>query len=230
MGLPCMGRDRSLAAMSHANTILAMYEAMSGALGPSKWWPGDTPFEIAIGAILTQNTNWQNVEKAIENLKAARLLDARAMHGVAVTELAELIRPAGYFNIKARRIFNFLNFLRDEADYDMEALKTRSLDAIRPMILGVNGIGQETADSILLYALEYPTFVVDTYTARMMDRHGLSWEDIDYNDLQAIFMDALPQNVALYNEYHALIVRVGKDWCKKKAGLCATCPLQPFLE
>jgi len=216
--------------MSQADTILAMYAAMSAALGPSHWWPGDTPFEIVVGAILTQNTNWQNVEKAMANLKARDLLDARAMHDLPLSELAELIRPAGYFNIKARRIANFLQFLREEADYDLESLKTEPLYELRPKVLGVNGIGPETADSILLYALDFPTFVVDAYTARLMDRHGLSYEDIDYHELQAIFMDALPEDVALYNEYHALIVRVGKDWCKKKAGLCDTCPLKPFLE
>lgn len=216
--------------MTQADTILAMYEAMSNALGPSNWWPGDTPFEIAIGAILTQNTNWKNVEKAISSLKENELLDAESMHGLPIVELANLIRPAGYFNIKARRIFNFLAFLRDEVDYDLLALKGQSLEVLRPKILGVNGIGPETADSILLYALDFPTFVVDAYTARMMGRHGLSYEDINYHELQAIFMDALPQDVALYNEYHALIVRIGKDWCRKKTGLCDTCPLKPFLE
>lgn len=216
--------------MSQAGIILTMYEAMHAALGPSHWWPGDTPFEVAIGAILTQNTNWKNVEKAIANIKENGLLDAKAMHGLAASELAELIRPAGYYNIKARRIFNFLNFLEQEVGYDLEALKAQQLAELRPKILDVNGIGPETADSILLYALEFPTFVVDAYTARLLGRHGLTWENIDYHELQAIFMDALPQNVALYNEYHALIVRVGKDWCKKKSGLCDTCPLQPFLE
>jgi endonuclease-3 related protein len=216
--------------MSQSDTILAMYEAMHSSLGPSHWWPGETPFEIAVGAILTQNTNWQNVEKAIANLKAHDLLDARAMHDLPLRDLAELIRPAGYYNVKARRIANFLNFLKEEADYDLESLKSEQLYELRPKVLGVNGLGPETADSILLYALNFPTFVVDAYTARLMDRHGLSYEGIDYYELQAIFMDALPEDVALYNEYHALIVRIGKDWCKKKAGLCDTCPLKPFLE
>ena len=230
MGLPGLGTGGGLIAMSQSDTLLAMFDAMSAALGPSRWWPGDTPFEIAVGAILTQNTNWRNVEKAIANLKAGNLLDARALHALPLPELAELIRPAGYFNIKTRRIANFLAFLRDEADYDLESLKDRSLDELRPQVLSVSGIGPETADSILLYALDFPTFVVDAYTARMMGRHGLAWEDIDYHELQAIFMDALPHDVAVYNEFHALIVRVGKDWCKKKAGLCDTCPLKPFLE
>ncbi len=216
--------------MSQADTIQAMYETMLDALGPSNWWPGDTPFEVAVGAILTQNTNWRNVEKAIANLRERGLLDARALHELPQPELAELIRPAGYFNIKARRLHNFLSFLRDEAEYDLESLGARDLHKLRPRVLAVNGIGPETADSILLYALEFPTFVVDAYTARLAGRHGLAWEDVDYHGLQAIFMDALPEDVALYNEYHALIVRTGKDWCKKKAGLCDTCPLKPFLE
>lgn len=215
--------------MHQANTIVSIFETMRDALGPSHWWPGDTPFEIAVGAILTQNTNWKNVEKAIANLKRAHCLEAEAMYALPPVELAELIRPAGYYNIKTNRLRNFLSFLKDEADFTIEALRGRELIDLRPQILSVKGIGPETADSILLYALEYPTFVVDAYTARMMGRHGLAWENIEYHDLQAIFMDALPEDVALYNEYHALIVRIGKDWCKKKAGLCETCPLRSYL-
>ena len=215
--------------MSQADIILDMYHAMLEALGDSHWWPGKTPFEIAVGAILTQNTNWSNVEKAINNLKSAHVLSPKSMHSLSLSELAELIRPAGYYNIKSRRLCNFLQFLKVEVDYDLLALKEYSLEDIRPMMLEVNGIGPETADAILLYALEFPIFVVDTYTARMMFRHGFAFEGIDYHELQSLFMDALPQNVAMYNEYHALIVRVGKEWCKKKQGLCDTCPLQPFL-
>ena len=216
--------------MGTAATLNTMFEAMLESLGPSHWWPGDTPFEIAVGAILTQNTNWQNVEKAIANLKDADLLSPEAMYGLPPGELAELIRPAGYFNIKAKRLRNFLGFLGEEAGFDIESLKEFTLEELRPKVLGINGVGPETADSILLYALEFPTFVVDAYTYRMMLRHGLAWDDMDYHELQGLFMDALPEDVALYNEYHALIVRVGKDWCKKKAGLCDSCPLKPFLD
>jgi len=216
--------------MTQADTIIGMYDAMLEALGPSHWWPGDTPFEISVGAILTQNTNWGNVEKAMENLRAADLLAPEAMHALSVEELAELIRPAGYYNIKSRRLFHLLEFLQSEVGYNIERLNTYTLEDIRPKMLNVNGIGPETADCILLYALGFPTFVVDAYTARLMGRHGMAHEGIDYHELQSIFMDALPEDVALYNEYHALIVRVGKDWCKKKAGLCETCPLQPFLD
>jgi len=216
--------------MGTTAVIRGMYDTMLDALGPSHWWPGDTPFEIAVGAILTQNTNWKNVEQAIANLKDGGLLSAEAMHGLPAGELAQLIRPAGYFNIKAKRLWNFLEFLRIEADFEIESLKTQDLLELRPKVLGVNGIGPETADSILLYALDFPTFVVDAYTYRMMGRHGLVWENMDYHELQALFMDALPEDVALYNEYHALIVRIGKDWCKKKAGLCESCPLKPYLD
>jgi len=215
--------------MRTATILTDMYQAMLDALGPSHWWPGDTPFEIAIGAILTQNTNWKNVEKAIENLKANDCLEPKALLALAPKDLAELIRPAGYYNIKTKRIRNLLTFLKDEVDYQIESLKGLELIDIRPKLLSVNGIGPETADSILLYALEYPTFVVDAYTHRMMGRHGLIYADIDYHELQSLFMDALPEDVALYNEYHGLIVRIGKDWCKKKVGLCDTCPLKSFL-
>lgn len=231
MDVSRVGANRGLDNIMHSTKILnEMYETMRDALGPSHWWPGDSPFEIAIGAILTQNTNWQNVEKAITNLKNAHMLSAESMYALPPQELAELIRPAGYFNIKAKRIQNFLEFLKNSADFTIENLKEYTLDELRPMVLGVNGIGPETADSILLYALDFPTFVVDAYTHRMLGRHGLAYDDIDYHGLQALFMDALPEDVALYNEYHALIVRVGKDWCKKKVGLCDTCPLKSFLD
>lgn len=215
--------------MIGSKTILNIYDAMYDALGPSHWWPGDTPFEIAVGAILTQNTNWKNVEKAIGNLKQAKCLEPRRMAALSQEKLADLIRPAGYFNIKANRLHNFLGFLEKEAEFEIERLANKELVDLRTVLLSVKGIGPETADSILLYALGYPTFVVDAYTHRMFTRHGIAYEDIDYHGLQAIFMDALPVNVSLYNEYHALIVRVGKNWCKKKAGLCDVCPLRTLL-
>ena len=216
--------------MTRADTLMAMFDAMLTHLGPSRWWPGETPFEIAVGAILTQKTSWKNEEKAIDNLRSRDLLDAQALYGLPLSDLAELIRPAGYYNVKARRLRNFLQFLKDEVEFDLLALKEQPLDVLRPKVLGINGVGPETGDCILLYALDFPVFVVDAYTQRLMDRHGLAWEEIDYHGLQSIFMDALPEDVALFNEYHALIVRVGNQWCRKKAGLCDACPLQPFLE
>lgn len=210
--------------------LTALYDAMLGSLGPSGWWPGDTPFEIAIGAILTQNTNWKNVEKAIANLRAANVLDARAMDALPPGRLAELIRPSGYFRIKEKRIKNLLALLREECDYTIEALAERDLEELRPLILSVNGVGPETADCILLYALDKPTFVVDAYTRRILGRHALIPEDIGYEELREYFMDVLPHDPAQFGEYHALIVRVGKDWCRKPSPRCEDCPLQPFLE
>ncbi|MCK9241152.1 endonuclease III domain-containing protein [Desulfocurvus sp.] len=216
--------------MKRPQLLLAMHDAMLAALGPSRWWPGDTPFEVAVGAVLTQNTNWKNVEKAIANLRAAGALEARAMDALPAARLAELVRPSGSFNVKAARLKNLLALLRDEADYDIRALSGRGLDALRPLLLGVRGVGPETADSILLYALDEPTFVVDAYTRRILGRHALLPEDAHYDEVREFFMDALPRDAALFNEYHALLVRVAKDFCRKARPLCDGCPLEPFLE
>ena len=216
--------------MKRRGLLLAYYDAMAEALGPSRWWPGDTPFEIALGAILTQNTAWSNVEKAIANIRAAGLLGARALRDLPVTELEELIRPAGFFRIKAARLRNLLDFLEDACGLDLERLRNADTGALRESLLQASGIGPETADSILLYALGHPTFVVDAYTRRILHRHMIVPEDVGYDELRAIFMDALPPDTALFNEYHALIVRTGKTWCAKKEGKCRTCPLSRFLE
>jgi len=212
-----------------SETLMAMYEAMVGALGPSHWWPGESPLEIAVGAVLTQNTNWANVAKAIENIKQADVLDVRRLLALPVSELSELIRPAGYFRLKAGRLRNLLQFIASEAQGDIEVLREREFSLLRESLLQVKGIGPETADAILCYALDFPVFVVDAYTVRMFSRHGLVSEEADYHEVQSYVMDVLPGDLALFNEYHALIVRMGKQWCKKKQGLCETCPLQPFL-
>ncbi len=209
--------------------LLNMYQAMHSELGPSYWWPGESMFEVAVGAVLTQNTNWRNVARAIDNLKQANLLEGERLYALSESELAELIRPAGYFRLKASRLKNLLFFLKNECRFDMAQLKEQDMDPLRSKLLQVRGVGPETADSILLYALRMPSFVVDAYTRRMCSRHGLLPEDVDYEELRAYFMDVLPQDVQLYNEYHALVVRTAKDWCKKKKPLCDTCPLQSFL-
>ncbi len=216
--------------MSRAAILMRMFHAMLGALGPSRWWPGETPFEVAVGAILTQNTNWGNVEKAIANLKSHDALTAQALYAMPVATLETCLRPAGYFRLKTQRLRNFLVFLKNEAGFDLDALANRSTDDLRHKLLAVKGIGPETADSILLYALNRPVFVVDAYTARIMGRHGLVAEDVDYHGLQSIFVDAMPQDAALFNEYHALIVRTGKDYCAKKKPRCQGCPLRSTLE
>ena len=215
---------------ARSDLLLEMYDAMHGLLGPSGWWPGESAFEVCIGALLTQNTSWSNVEKAIDNLRERGLVFAEAMHRTQLRELEECIRPAGYFRIKAGRIRNFLDFLRDEAGYDLSALDELDTGHLREKLLEVKGVGRETADSILLYAFGRPVFVVDAYTARICNRHALVPEDVEYEELRSFFEDALPPDVGLYNEYHALLVRVGKSWCRKKSGLCDSCPLASFLD
>lgn len=216
--------------MKREALLLEYYRAMLAALGPSAWWPGETPFEIALGAILTQNTAWANVEKAMRNLRRSGLLDAKSLSRLSDAELADLIRPAGAFRVKAARVRNFLQFLHRTCDLDMDGLRALTVEQLRPALLEVSGIGPETADSILLYALGLPSFVVDAYTRRILNRHGLVPEDIGYGELRDFFMDVLPADIALYNEFHALIVRTGKGWCAKRAGKCPQCPLSRFRD
>ncbi len=200
------------------NTLLKEY-------GPQRWWPGETPFEVMVGAILTQNTNWTNVEKAIGNLKRSDSLSAEAIHAMPEARLAELIRPSGYFNIKAKRLKSFIKYFMENYAGKTEIMRKRDAAQIRRELLSVTGIGPETADSIMLYALEMPVFVVDAYTKRIFSRHGFFPPDSDYHEVQRFFMDSLPRDVKLYNEYHALIVRLAKEKCIKKAGECRICVL-----
>jgi len=197
---------------------------MFEAYGPQHWWPGDSPFEIIMGAILTQNTNWTNVEKAISNLKEAGLLNPRGLNHIDKDQLAELIRPSGYFNIKAKRLKAFMAFLFRHFKGDLDAMFSLNLTEIRKALLEVKGIGPETADSILLYAGNYPAFVVDAYTKRIFSRLAILHEEHTYHQIQDYFMAHLEEDVQLYNEYHALIVRHGKEHCKTKP-LCKECPL-----
>jgi len=206
-----------------------MVSAMLDALGPSHWWPAATPFEVAVGAVLTQNTNWGNVERAIANLKAGGGFEVRALAALPDEVLAERIRPAGYFRLKARRLKNLLAMLVRECDGDITGLAGQDMETIRGKLLAVSGVGPETADSILLYALGYPSFVVDAYTARICQRHGLTPEDAGYEELRTFFMDGLPDDVSLYNEFHALLVRVGNAWCRPRTPQCRECPLERFL-
>lgn len=206
-----------------------MFAAMRGALGPSCWWPADSDFEVMVGAVLTQNTAWGNVEKAVTALREAGKLSPRAMHDLPESDLVELIRPAGFFRVKARRLRNLLAWLQGACDFDLAALRSRDLASLRAELLAVNGIGPETADCILCYALDLPSFVVDAYTRRIFVRHGLALENIGYAELRDLFMRALPPDTPVYNEYHALLVRVAKQWCRKGKTDCKTCPLGGFL-
>jgi len=212
--------------MSTAETLELIYQRMLAQLGHQHWWPGESSFEVMVGAILTQNTNWKNVERAIDNLKRAGVFSFSALAALPTALLAEYIRPAGYYNIKAGRLQNLLFFIQEQQGDDVEIFLDQPLDRLRQQLLSVKGVGPETADSILLYAAELPIFVVDTYTHRILLRHGLIYEECDYTCVQELFMDNLACETALYNEYHALLVRVGNLYCKKKNPDCGACPLQ----
>jgi len=206
-------------------TLTEIYKLLYDAFGPQHWWPGESRFEIMVGAILTQNTNWRNVEKAIDNLKLARSLSPQALHRMNVDRLAELIRPAGYYNVKAKRLRNFVDWFFENYGGDVANLQNVHTERLREELLSIKGIGRETADSILIYALERPVFVVDAYTARIVIRHELIEPEADYEQLRQLFQSNLTEDVALFNEYHALLVRAGKEFCKTKAR-CAGCPLE----
>jgi endonuclease-3 related protein len=210
--------------------LMEYYNALLKRFGPQEWWPARTRFEIIVGAILTQNTNWGNVERAIRALKRANGLTPKGMNALSTLALAELIRPSGYFNVKARRLKNFLAHLFDVHDGSLNRLfGSKNQNRLRAELLSINGIGPETADSILLYAGGRAEFVVDAYTRRILSRHGLVEESITYGELKEFFTSALPKNAALFNEYHALIVVTGKEYCRPREPKCEECPLKPFL-
>ena len=208
-------------------TLTEVYERLFAAFGPQKWWPAQTRFEVIVGAILTQNTNWGNVERALINLKSNKSLSPQALKNISPRKLALLIRPAGYFNVKAKRLKNFISFLFNEYDGDLKEMKKEDCRLLRQKLLNVNGIGPETADSILLYAFDKPVFVIDAYTKRMLYRHNMIALDADYDVIQEMFMKFLGNDARMFNEYHALIVRLGKDFCKLKP-LCDQCALNNF--
>jgi endonuclease-3 related protein len=204
--------------------LMAIYDKLYSFYGPQHWWPGDTPFEVAVGAILTQNTNWSNVEKAIGNLKEHKMLDARVIHQMPIDQLASIIRPSGYYNIKAQRLRAFIDYLVGSYGGSMARMKKGGTEKLRNELLAVNGIGQETADSILLYALGKPVFVIDAYTKRVLLRHGLMDMNASYEECRQLFHVELDEDVRLFNEYHALLVMVGKEYCRPMQR-CAGCPL-----
>jgi endonuclease-3 related protein len=205
--------------------LTEIYQLLFDRFGPQHWWPGETQFEIITGAILTQNTSWANVEKAIANLKSANLLTPEKLYHLDVSELAELIRPTGYYNIKANRLKSFLNWLFHNYNGRLENFEGLDTEQLRAELLAIKGIGRETADSILLYAFDRLIFVVDAYTARVAVRHGLIEPEADYEQLRELFQSNLPQKPQLFNEFHALLVRLGKDFCRPKAN-CPGCPLE----
>jgi endonuclease-3 related protein len=209
--------------------LLVTYERLYAAFGPQHWWPGESPFEIMVGAVLVQNTAWRNVERAIRNLHDAGVMDPQALYALPIEELAELIRPAGYFQVKARRLRNLLRFVVDEYGGNLPAMFAVDVGVLRERLLAIHGIGPETADAILLYAGGLRTFVVDTYTHRVLARHGWIDYDAGYDEIKDLCESSLPADAALYNEYHALLVRVGKEFCRRAAPKCESCPLAEML-
>lgn len=208
--------------------LLDVYDELFVAFGPQHWWPGDTPFEVVVGAVLVQNTSWRNVERAIADLKQQNLLDVHRLVRLETPRLEELLKPVGYFRVKAKRLRNVLRFLVDQHAGSLDSLFALPLDVAREQLLGVNGVGPETADSILLYAGNLPKFVVDAYTRRVLVRHGWLATSATYDDMQRLFERRLAEDVPLYNEYHALVVRVGNKYCRAKPK-CDDCPLRHRL-
>lgn len=204
--------------------VMDIYYRLLEHFGPQNWWPAKTEFEVIIGAILTQNTAWANVAKALKNLSAKRLLNPAKLRGVEKAELVRLIRPAGYYNIKAARLKEFLEFLFQRYQGDLRRMFSTRTRTLRDELLAVKGIGEETADSILLYAARRPVFVVDAYTRRILVRHKLISNKSTYHQIQSILTENLPRSVRLYNEYHALIVKLGKTFCTTKPR-CKVCPI-----
>ena len=214
--------------MESASKLNAFYKSLYVYFGPQHWWPAKSRLEVMVGAILTQNTNWSNVEKAIENLKKHKLLKLSGLYGLSRNKLALLIRSAGYYNVKAKRLKEFLKFLHNHYQGSPTKMLNKGTYKLRKQLLSVNGIGPETADSILLYALDKAIFVVDAYTKRVLSRHYLIKEDDTYTQVQNLFMQNLKNEVKLFNEYHALFVRLGKDICCKSKPKCTICPLRNY--
>jgi endonuclease III related protein len=194
-----------------------------------RWWPAQTPFEVVVGAILTQSTAWGNVERAIANLRSARLLTPSAMLRVRTARLAALVRPSGYFRQKAKKLKAFVRFLENEYGGSLKRMFLTPTSELREKLLSVHGIGPETADSILLYAGNHAVFVVDAYTHRIFGRHGITDGKPDYENVRAFIETSIPRQPELFNEFHALLVNTGKNWCRKSVPRCQECPLRPLL-
>ena len=211
-----------------ARELVQLYHRLADAFGPQHWWPADSPLEVMVGAILVQNTSWRNVERAIANLHSADVLDIDSLVRLDRSELESLIRPAGTYRVKATRLRNLLQWIMHEFGGDVGAMIETDLPALRNKLLAVPGVGPETADSILLYAAGKPSFVVDRYTYRILARHAWIDARAGYAEIQRLFTSALPVDVELYNEYHALLVRVGHLYCRRTPR-CDTCPLADLL-
>jgi len=213
-----------------SSNLYHLCKLLFAAYGEQHWWPGSTPLEVIVGAILTQQVAWKNVEKAISALKRAGLMEQEALLHAPIDEIAQLIRPTIYYNEKAKKLRSFLRFLHERHGGSLDDLFSLSVPEMREELLDVRGIGEETADSIILYAAGKPSFVIDAYTRRIMRRLGMITGEETYATLRELFMRGLPRNVQLYNEYHALLVRHGKERCRSHAPLCSGCPLSGICE
>ncbi|MCG6535777.1 MAG: endonuclease III domain-containing protein [Syntrophales bacterium LBB04] len=218
-----MAPSPGIAAM--AAGLLQIYNRLEDHFGNLRWWPADSPLEVIVGAILVQNTAWHNVTYAINKLKEAGVLTPQGLYLAPLDTLAELIRSSGYYNVKARRLTNFIHFLHDEYDNSLGNMFGEDCWQLRNKLLEIKGIGEESADSILLYAGKKPVFVIDAYTRRILARHGLLSGRERYQAIQALFMDHLPASVSFFNQYHALLVHTGKTFCRRDRR-CAACPLK----
>jgi endonuclease-3 related protein len=215
-------------------TLRRAYTLMKQRFGHQRWWPGDTPFEVCVGAILTQNTNWSNAERAIANLKTTRVLVPEKLFALPERKLARLIRPAGYFNVKARRLRSFLRVLIGDFGGDLNRLFSGETPEVRGRLLAINGIGPETADSMVLYAGGHHSFVIDAYTKRIFHRHGWCADDAGYDGLKKRCETALnekpdTERLDYWQDYHAQLVMIGKHFCRPRDPLCSQCPLKPLL-
>jgi endonuclease-3 related protein len=210
--------------LKNNKTLLEIYRRLFKRYGPQHWWPGDSPFEVMVGAILTQSAAWQNAEKAISNLKHSGVMSPGALRNIPIDELALLIHPCGYYNTKALKLKSLVNWLGAFCRDDLDRLFALDTNTLRQQFLAIHGIGPETADSILLYAGNKPVFVIDAYTRRIVSRLGLTSDKDSYDAYQAFFTDNLTQDIGLFNEYHALLVRIGKEACRKQP-VCERCCL-----
>lgn len=209
---------------AHAK-IRRIYRLLEAHFGDLGWWPAKSRFEVIVGAILTQNTAWVNVEKAIKALKKEKLMSVRGLAEASPARVEAAIRPTGYFRVKSSRLKTVCRFLLGECGGKIELLRKRDTAELRDKLLSVKGIGPETADSILLYAVDKPVFVVDAYTRRIFSRHGLVKEDVGYEELRAMVEAVFPGEKRVFDQFHACLVETAKNYCRKKAGLCGECPL-----
>jgi len=216
--------DRAL-----GQALIDIYRRLLDRFGPQHWWPAEEPFEVIVGAILTQSAAWGNVERAIDNLKRAEALSPGKLRRLQLPRLAKLVHPCGYYNAKALKLKSFAFWLGNHYADDLDRLFASDTDDLRQQLLSVHGVGQETADSILLYAAGKPVFVIDAYTRRILSRIGLGPEKDSYAGCQAFFMDNLTADTELFNEYHALLVRLGKDVCRRRP-LCPQCCLNDICQ